>query len=126
MDSEKPSPWPQTPEGVTDWESVFENPKSGFIVLIRSAHSPEILKECATVVVQQLFSRDDDAMITMKFIIELERILPDSNGKKLTEEEVEEMRDAVTGFLRTIKVERLQKAQEYLRRRANNEERRSP
>ncbi len=125
MDEEYHSPWPQTADGVTDWESVFEDSKMGFIVLIRSAHTPGTLKDCATVVVQQLFTRDDDAMTVMKFIIDLEAILPDSEGNTFTEEEVAGMRDAVGDFLRTIKQDRIEKAQEYLAKRSKDGERRS-
>ena len=69
--------WPQTPEGVTDWEFVFENEGAGFIPLCLLANSPLILKECATVVIQQLFTRDDDSMNIMKYIIALNDIIPD-------------------------------------------------
>jgi len=125
MNEENPSPWPQTPDGVTDWESIFEDPKAGFIALIRSAHTPETLKDCATVVVQQLFTRDDDAMTVMKFIIDLEGILPDSSGLALTKEEIDGMRNAVGSFLRTIKEDRIERAREYLKKQAKDGERRS-
>ena len=125
MTEENPNPWPQTPEGVTDWESVFEDSKMGFIALIRSAQSAETLKDCATIVVQQLFSRDDDAMTVMKFILDLEEVMPDPNGAPSTSEELEDTRDAVTGFLRKIKEDRILKAAEYLEKSGKGKERRS-
>jgi len=125
MDGENATSWPLTTEGVPDWEGVFEDPKTGFIALIRSANSPATLKACATVVVQQLFTRDDDSMNVMKYILDLENILPDSDDKETTSEELDEMRDAVSGFLRAIKEDRILKSQEYLKKRINEEERRS-
>jgi len=125
MDGEKATSWPLTAEGVPDWESVFEDPKTGFIALIRSAHSPTTLKACAAVVVQQLFTRDRDSMNIMKYILDLEHVLPNSDDKKITEEDLDEMRDAASGFLRAIKEDRILKSQEYLKKRTNEEERRS-
>jgi hypothetical protein len=124
MNQETPTQWPQTPDGVTDWENVFEDGKSGFIVLIRTAQSPETLKDCATVVVQQLFSRDGDSMAIMKFIIDLEGILPDSEGKMFSDDEVDGMRDTVSAFLRKIKNDRIKKAQDHLDNQAGSGERR--
>ena len=122
---DNPSPWPQTSEGVTDWEMVFEGPNPGLIGLIRTAHTPTTLKDCATVVVQQLFTRDDDSMMVMKLIIDLEGIIPDSNGEALSAEEVDRMRDEISGFLREIKAERIKQAREYLKKQKNTKERRS-
>jgi len=125
MVDENSAAWPQTPAGVTDWETVFEDPKTGFIALIRSAQSPEILKDCATVVVQKLFTRDGDAMHVMRYIIDLEGILPDGNGQSLGPDEIESMRDAVTAFLRKIKIDRIAFAEEYRRKRQKDGNRRS-
>jgi len=125
MNEPTTSPWPQTPDGVTDWDRVFEDPHGGFIALIVSAHSPETLKDCATVIVQQLFSRDNDSMTIMKFIIDLDRILPESDGQSFTPEEVSDMRDAVADFLRRIKDDRIHMAQKYLRKKNKDAERRS-
>jgi len=125
MDGETLTSWPLTPDGVTDWESVFEDLKTGFIVLIRSAHSSDTLKACATVVVQQLFTREDDGMNIMRYILNLESIIQASGDKEVTADEMDEMRDAVSDFLRTIKKDRILMSQEYLEKRINSEERRS-
>jgi len=121
---DNPSPWPQTSEGVTDWEMVFEGSSPGLIKLIGTAHTPMTLKDCATVVVQQLFTRDDDSMMVMKLIIDLEGIIPDADGEVLSGEEINAMRDGISAFLRQIKDERIKQAKEYLKKRNNGEERR--
>ena len=125
MDGETSTSWPLTTDGVTDWESVFEDLKTGFIVLIRSAHSVATLKACATVVVQQLFTREDDGMNVMKYILNLESILQTSGDKDVTADELNVMRDAVSNLLRAIKEDRILMSQEYLEKRINSEERRS-
>jgi hypothetical protein len=124
MDNAKSRPWPQTPAGVTDWEKVFEHPKAGFIVLISSASTAAGLKECTTIVVQQLFTRDNDTMLVMKFIIDLENIIPDQPDKIYSKEELDNMRQSVTEFLRKIKKERVTKAKEFLAKQSKQKERR--
>lgn len=124
MDNAKSRPWPQTPAGVTDWEKVFEDPKAGFIVLIGSANTVTGLKNCATIVVQQLFTRDGDRMLVMKFILDLEKLIPDQPDKIYSKEELGDMRKSVTEFLRKIKNERISKAKEYLAKQSKNKERR--
>ena len=110
--------WPQTPEGVTDWEFVFENEGAGFIPLCLLANSPLILKECATVVIQQLFTRDDDSMNIMKYIIALNDIIPDEKELDMDVDNLKVMRTEVTELLRKIKTDRQNKSKEYLKRKA--------
>ena len=118
---EKP-PWPLTPQGVTDWEFVFEDPKTGFITLLGQAAAAEALKDCAIVIVQSLFIRDDDGDNVMKFIIELNKIFPyddDGSGSFPT------MQEETTDLLRKIKDERTKKAEEYLAAKESGDERRT-
>ncbi len=103
-------PWPLTPDGVTDWERVFEDPDTGFIQLIMQAHSPQVLKECATVTIQQLFIREDDDNNVMTLIIKLNKLLPDDADAS----DQDDMRDQVCELLRDIKNERIRKAAESL------------
>ncbi len=124
MNKVKSARWPQTPDGVTDWDQVFEHPKSGFIGLILGAGTTRGLKDCATTVVQHLFTRDDDAMTLMRYIIDLESLIPDQANRKYSKEEFEDVRTAVTEFLRRIKTDRTSKAKEYLAKQASSKERR--
>lgn len=118
---EKP-PWPLTPEGVTDWEFVFEDPKTGFIALLGHATAAEALKDCAIVIVQSLFIRDDDGDNVMKFIIDLNKIFPyDSDGS----DDFSAMQEDTTDLLRKIKDERKKKAEDYLAGKKSGDERRT-
>jgi hypothetical protein len=55
--------FPQNRSGTVDWFTVFQDPESGFIVLLTHADTTEKLKECFMVIVDQLFSRKSDEEI---------------------------------------------------------------
>ena len=119
--NEKHKPdWPQTAEGVTDWEFVFENKENGFIPLILEASSILALKECTFLVIQQLFSRDNDSENIMKFFMLLNEIIPESQEQNTDKQSVLAMRTETQKLLRNIKNERIKHAKEYLKRKALN------
>ncbi len=109
--------WPLTAQGVTDWEFVFENEEEGFIALVSMAHTPFIMKDCTTVIIQQLFSRDSDAMNIMKFIIALSEIVPDEKEQNLNADLLAAMRAEIVELLRKIKIDRIKSANDFLRRK---------
>ncbi len=124
MDIKKVDDWPQTPDGATDWETVFENETDGFIPLIEMASTPFVMKDCAVVIIQQLFSRDDDAMNIMKFVIALNDIIPDEKELSKDKDVLAAMRSEISELLRKIKKDRLRKAADFLRRKAQEEKER--
>lgn len=101
---------PKTAEGTADWETIFEHPESGLIPLVASARSLDGLKACAGLVINQLFTRKNDAAERER----LQGIL----GKVVARAEggggVAEARERVLLILRAIKQERLRKAAAYV------------
>lgn len=108
-DTGKPA-WPQTPDGTTDWEVVFEDPETGFIQLVAQSPSADILRQTTTVVIDKLFTRRGDEVEVERLKNQLESILsqPDDITAKQT---------GVSGLLRQIKDTRIEKARIYIERK---------
>lgn len=102
--------WPQTPEGTTDWDVVFEDPSNGLIATVSKSPNPEILKQTTTLVIKKLFTRDDDETEVTRFCRELDQII--SRVEK--DDQLSATIDAVAGLLRIIKEERKEKVRQYL------------
>lgn len=98
--------FPQTPEGVTDWEKVFEDPNQGLITVIRSAQSADGLRNCMMIVIRQLFTRDDDDLQVAQLTRQLDELLAQSDGALPT--------DAAITMLRQIKEQRQELARAFL------------
>lgn len=103
-----PSPWPQTADGRTDWETVFEDPMSGLIALISQARSPATLRQSTIVVIESIYARDGAPPEIAAFGSELERMLPDD----LPDAALPKVADAVIEVLREIKVERIRREED--------------
>ena len=101
--------WPQTPEGLTDWEAAFEDPSKGFIALITQAKSPTALRQSTIVVIEKLYTRQNDPTEVERFSAELNQMIPDD----AQEEDLPGIAAAVTGILRQIKDDRIQKAVKF-------------
>lgn len=108
-ESTKPA-WPQTPDGTTDWEVVFEDPDTGFIQLIDQSPTPDILRQTTTVVIEKLFTRRGDEAEVTRLKNHLENILAQPG-------EIENKRNGVNGLLRHIKSTRIEKARIYVERK---------
>jgi len=118
--------WPRTDQGVIDWEHVFEDEQDGLIPVILLANTPFVLKECSTLIIQQLFSRENDSMNIMKHIIALERIIPDQKEMSLDKNALAAMRAQIATRLRKIKDDRIQKSEEFIKhKKLASKERRS-
>ena len=102
--------WPKTPDGTTDWQYVFEDPAAGFIPLIAQAQSADALKMIATVILQKLFSRKNDIDELHLHIAHLGSII-EAGGA------IESMLAQVSGLMREIKDERIEKARVYVERK---------
>ncbi len=103
--------WQKTPEGTTDWESVFETPETGFIALVSQVPSIEALKLAATVVIEKLFTRKADTAERTKLIGQLDDIIAKSGDDFAAAVE------ATARLLRTIKDTRIEKARAYIERK---------
>ncbi len=101
--------WPKTPDGVTDWEAVFEDPETGLIPLITKARSPAALRKSTILVVERLLVRKDDPAEFEKFMAELTRLMPDDTAM----ESLPRIAETVTAILRQIKEDRKQNAAEF-------------
>lgn len=108
-DTGKPA-WPQTPDGTTDWEVVFEDPGTGFIQLIAQSPSKEILLQTTTLVLDKLFTRrgDEDEVERLKLRLEDIIAAPDDIASKHTK---------VGDLLRQVKNVRVEKARIYIERK---------
>ena len=102
--------WISGEDGAPDWERIFEDETNGFIPEFQHASTPFIIKEIATVIVQQLFLREDDSINLMKYVIALNQIIPDDRETETDKWVIMEMRDGVIKLLRKIKIERIQRA----------------
>jgi hypothetical protein len=107
-ESKKPA-FPQTPEGVTDWEQVFEGP-SGLVALIGSARSAQAVSDCANVVISQLFTRKQDQLEVARLTHHLSTLVKEAELSG----DIDQLTSKVALLLRQIKTERIQKAQDFL------------
>ncbi len=98
--------FPQTPEGVTDWETVFEDPEQGLIVAVTQAPNADALRGCLLAVIGQLYTRKDDELATAQLLTEIDSLFADAQGTMPTQ--------SVINLLRAIKNQRIAKAQAYL------------
>lgn len=109
--------WPITDQGVTDWEYVFEDEKDGIVPVILMANTPFVLKECTTLIIQQLFSRENDTMNIMKHVIVLDQIIPDEKELSLDKDALQSMRNQIATLLRKIKADRIQFSEVFIARK---------
>lgn len=101
---------PRMADGTADWETIFEHPDSGLVPLVSRARSVDGLKACATLVINQLFTRKNDAAERERLNDMLVRIM----ARAEAEGGFEIARDGVIELLRSIKQERLLKAATYV------------
>ncbi|MEK9671012.1 MAG: hypothetical protein VW268_00725 [Rhodospirillaceae bacterium] len=98
--------FPQTPDGVTDWEKVFQEPARGLIPAIQRATNEAQIKQIMLVIIRQLFTRKNDELQVAQLTRQLDDLLAGTGGAVPT--------DAAVGMLWQIKEERQAKAAEYL------------
>lgn len=109
--------FPQTPDGVTDWDRVFEHPEDGLIAVIASAPNAAALRNCLLVVIRQLYTRKNDELEIAQLTNQIESLFDGADGLPT---------EAAVGLLRSIKEQRIAKAEAFLeRKRAGKSERRS-
>lgn len=107
------SKWPRTADGTIDWESVFEDETYGLIPAIRMAQKSDSLIDCAAVITEALFAREGDEDIRATFTRDLASIAIDNQDA-----EVNVMLGHVRTFLRTVKVDRIKRAEDWVKYKA--------
>lgn len=98
-----------------NWEEIFESTQSGVIPLVRQAKTIEGLRQCTLLVIQNLFTRDDDAPIRNTYEQSLDDILPSSGPDTPT---MDQGVSRIVQLLREIKMYRQTKHEENERNRA--------
>jgi len=109
------SSWPKFADGTTDWGAVFEDPETGLIPLIVQAKSKEFLRQCAGVVIRDLFTRDNDQPEVERLTTHLDSVLATAG------EDIETAKASVSSLLREIKQDRIAQAKAYLAEKAAKE-----
>lgn len=104
--------WPQTPDGTTDWEVVFEDADTGFIQLVAQSPNVETLRQTTTVVIDKLFTRRGDETEVQRLKAQLETILAAGSATDMAHKQA-----GVSGLLRQIKDARIEKARVYIERK---------
>lgn len=109
---------PKNADGTADRETIFEDPNNGLIPLVARAHTMEGLKACATLVINQLFTRKNDAAERDRLNVMLAKLMASAEA----EGGVEAARNGVIGLLRSVKQERLLKAAAYVAKKRQKPE----
>jgi hypothetical protein len=108
-ETKRPS-WPKLPSGVTDWETVFEDPKIGLIPRISKVRTISALRDSTVLIAKRLCARENDPTHLGEFINEIKVILPeDLPGTTLMESLA-----SIIQVLRRIKTERIERAEAFL------------
>lgn len=106
--------WPRTRDGTIDWEMVFEDPENGLLPAISLAQKPEMLIDCAAIITEALFSRSSDENVRAGYTGKLASIAINNSN-----EAFEVVLAQIIVFLRSIKDDRIQRATDWVRHKAN-------
>ncbi|MBT3556914.1 MAG: hypothetical protein HN644_02645 [Rhodospirillales bacterium] len=100
--------WPRTSHGTIDWEAVFEEPGSGLIPLVESAHSAEAIVKVVRVIIEALFTRQSDRPLRDGFLTTVDDIATQdlTTTKKLS-----------TALLREVKDDRIARATAFIKQK---------
>jgi len=109
MDETSNKHWPKTPDGVTDWEQVFEDPETGLIAIACRPATPEELKSTVIVIIKKLFKRDSDQALAGKLITYVDKVIPD--GAPIGA--MDTLRANTEKVMRRIKEDRIKRATAY-------------
>ena len=94
----------------TDWETVFESPVHGFITLVEQAQTVKSLKQCTSLIISNLFTRENDAPFLAAYHEALDGFLPTNESEDV---DVSYSKKRVVALLRDIKKHRQRKSAEH-------------
>lgn len=122
-ESDTPSP----PDGAVtqDWEAIFESPENGFIPVVKQARTISGLHESTLLIINGLFTRENDTAVKTTYEQTLEQLLPTTGTD---DPPLDKAIARIVLLLREIKEYRLVKAAEYeekIRQEASAEEKRN-
>ena len=101
--------WPHKDDGTVDWDTVFNDPDIGLCTYVKRAHTLVALGQCAHVIVQSLFIRDEDGPYREAFNTMVDEIISSAEEK-----DAEHARDMLLKLIGEIKANRVKHAQRYL------------
>lgn len=101
--------WPLNDDGTVDWETVFEDPDIGLITYVQRARTLVALGQCAHVIVQSLFIRDEDGPYREAFNTMVDEIISGVEDK-----DADHARETLIKLIREIKANRIKHARNYL------------
>jgi len=107
--------WPHKDDGTVDWEAVFEDDDIGLLAYIKSARTDKALGQCAHVIIQSLFIRDQDPPYRDAYNAAVDELVGSGDGHA---------RDKLLHLIREIKINRIERAGHYLNRDEQGDERR--
>lgn len=100
---------PKLPSGITDWQSVFEDPEKGLLSRLAKITTISALRRSVTMVINRLYTRKDDAIIRKQHLSTLSELIPESTS----ENQLEDLKIVINDFLLEIETERIQRAEAY-------------
>lgn len=111
--------WPHKDDGTVDWDTVFDDPDIGLTHFVARAKTVAALGQCAHVIVQSLFIRDEDGPHRNAFNVMVDEIIASVEDK-----DTEHARDVMIKLIGEIKSNRVRHAQHYLDNASEQDERR--
>jgi hypothetical protein len=115
------SQWPKIADDTIDWETLFEDEKTGMIAVVSASENPELLKQQAQAICQTVFNRRRDKSSIKNVNAFLNRVIPED----AQEENLPAMQASVVNMLRKLKEDRLKRAAAFLKKGRKNGNRRS-
>ena len=73
--------WPILPNGVVDWQKVYQHPETGLKTNVERVGTQGKIKGCMHVIVDALFSRDSGAGVGRSFLASINGLF---TGKRTT------------------------------------------
>ncbi len=101
--------WPHKEDGTVDWNTVFEDEDVGLEGFIHRAQTAHALGQCAHVIVQSLFIRDQDTKHRDAFNHMIDELIEDCG-----DDEIDRLRDLMLKLVHGIKDNRIKHAATYL------------
>lgn len=114
----QPDDWPETVDGTTDWEILFEDSDTGLITLTDATTTPAQLKAQAQAIIKGVFKRKRDEPIIKKVMAFLDKLIPENAGP----ENFQTMQAGVRQMLRKVKTDRIKRAAAFV----ENKKKKSP
>jgi len=114
--------WPETSDGTTDWEVLFEEEGTGLVAIVSASETSEQLKQLAEGIIRVIFNRDRDKATIRKVMAYLNKLIPDGAGP----ERLPVMIAGTNKLLRKIKDDRIKRATAFVAKKKKKAKRNKP